>query len=98
MKFFYTKITIEIPEFKLTETNEWYKKYKIWKEIWAQVKLKNVSRAGGVYFFCIDNISDFPEDFRVVMNNKIFVPTQLPIEDNATNKLIFHATCSENKK
>lgn len=98
MRFFETRIKIEVPEFILTANNNWYQKYKLWKEIWAKVKLKNISRNEGVYFFCVDGALALPKNFRVNMNNKIFIPTQSPLEDRVGNKLIFHAVFSDGKK
>lgn len=89
---FNTKVTIEKMEKTLSKENAWVSEYSFWKELWASVFLKDISPRRTLYFFTIKWNRDFPSIFRVKINDKIFMPTQLPIADTSKDEILFHAT------
>ncbi|MDR1561241.1 MAG: hypothetical protein LBS23_02700 [Holosporaceae bacterium] len=89
---FNTKIKIETIEKKLSNDNLWILEYKLWKEVWASITIKDISSRRALYLFVIRWKRDFPTDFRVVIKDKIFTPTQFPVVEPAKDLLMFHAT------
>jgi len=90
-KIFDTKVRIESVEKKLSEENLWVSEYSLWKEVWASVAIKEISSRRALYLFSIQWQQDFPRNFRVVMKDKIFTPTQFPVIEPSRNMILFHA-------
>jgi hypothetical protein len=91
-KMFCTRTRIEIPEKKLSSENLWITEYKYWKEVWAAISIKDISPKRTVYIFAVKWRGDFPREFRAVVNNNIFTPTQIPAEESCKDLILFHAT------
>lgn len=92
LKLFNTKIRIEKLEKKLSNTNCWLSNYIFWKEVWASISIKDISSKRVLYLFTIRwHQEKFPLEFRIKINDTIFVPTQPPISDPAAGNIIFHA-------
>ncbi|MDR1235500.1 MAG: hypothetical protein LBJ96_00680 [Holosporaceae bacterium] len=91
-KLFTTRVKIEILEKKLSAENSWISEYKPWKEIWAAISLKNISRKGALYIFAVKWRGDFPREFRAIINDRIFMPTQTPASEISEDLILFHAT------
>lgn len=89
---FNTKIIVEEAKKTLSEDNVWISDYVFWKELWASVSLKDISPRRALYIFSIKWKEDFPQNFRVKINGKIFTPTQFPIIDACRDEILFHAT------
>jgi hypothetical protein len=90
-QLFNTKIQIEKLNEKLSDDNRWFSEYIFWKEMWASVSLKDISSKQALYLFAIKWKQDFPQKFRVKINEKIFMPTQSAIVDPANETILFHA-------
>lgn len=90
-QLFNTKIQIEKLNEKLSDDNRWISEYVFWKEMWASVSLKDISSKRVLYLFAIKWKQDFPQKFRVKINEKIFIPTQSAIVDPANETILFHA-------
>ena len=86
-----TKVRIEKLEKVLSEKNTWESKYVFWQEVWASIQLKDISVTKASYLFAIKWKGNFPREFRVVINDKIFMPTQIPSVDFRNDLIIFHA-------
>lgn len=86
-----TKVKIEKLEKTLSEKNTWESKYIFWNEVWASIQLKDITVTKALYLFAIKWKGDFPRQFRVVVNNRIFMPTQTPSIDFRNDLIIFHA-------
>jgi hypothetical protein len=93
---FATKVKIEAIEKKLSNDNLWASEYVYWNELWASIFLKDISAKRVLYFFTIKWRKDFPVNCRVVVNDKIFVPTQPPIMDPSNDVIMFHAVMKNN--
>jgi hypothetical protein len=89
---FNTKIKIEALEKKLSGDNLWVSEFQLWKEVWASITIKDISSRRALYLFTIKWNKDFPSEFRVVINDKVFTPTQFPIVEPANDLVMFHAT------
>ncbi|MDR0678311.1 MAG: hypothetical protein LBF44_02115 [Holosporaceae bacterium] len=92
MKLFNTKVKIETLEKKLSKDNLWISEYKPWNEIWASISIKDISSRRVLYLFTIKWKRDFPREFRVVVRDRIFIPTQSPIFEPSRDLVLFHAT------
>ena len=90
-QLFNTKIQIERLNEKLSDDNRWVSEYIFWKEMWASVTLKYISSKRVLYLFAIKWKKDFPQKFRVKINEKIFMPTQSAIVDPSSDTILFHA-------
>jgi hypothetical protein len=91
-RLFNTKIKIESLEKKLSTENLWIYEYKFWNEVWASISIKDISAKRVLYLFAIKWKCDFPSEFRVVVKDRIFTPTQPPIIEPAQDLVLFHAT------
>jgi hypothetical protein len=85
-------IRIEKIERKLSDTNCWIKNYVPWKDFSAKISVKEISHKRTLYLFVINWRQDFPQFFRVKLNDKVFTPTQLPVEDPTGGTVMFYAT------
>lgn len=94
-RLFNTRIEIEKEIKELSDDNRWISKYGIWKEMWASVMLKDISSKRALYLFVVKWKDDFPQNFRVKINDKIFTPTQSAIVDTADDAILFHAVLGE---
>ena len=90
-QLFNTKIQIEKQNEKLSDDNRWISEYVFWKEMWASISLKYISSKRTSYLFAIKWKQDFPQKFRVKINDKIFTPTQSAVVDPANDTILFHA-------
>ncbi len=90
-QLFNTKIQIERLNEKLSDDNRWISEYIFWKEMWASVTLKYISSKRVLYLFAIKWKNDFPQKFRIKINEKIFTPTQSAIVDPSSDTILFHA-------
>lgn len=90
-RLFNTRIEIEKEVEELSEDNRWVSKYVLWKEMWASVTLKDVSSRRVLYLFIMKWKDNFPQKFRVKINNKIFTPTQSAVANAADDTILFHA-------
>jgi hypothetical protein len=95
---FNTKVKIEAADRKLSKSNVWILEYVYWNELWASIFIKDISARRALYLFVIKWRKDFPDDFRVVLNDKIFTPTQPPVRDPAKDLILFHATSKQRQK
>ncbi|MDR1333862.1 MAG: hypothetical protein LBJ71_01440, partial [Holosporaceae bacterium] len=86
------RVKIETLERKLSKENLWVSEYKLWKEVWAAISIKDISSRRTIYMFTIKCRGDFPCEFRVLLNDKVFIPTQKPAVDQ--DIILFHATCA----
>jgi hypothetical protein len=91
-RLFATRVKIEILEKRLSSENLWISEYKPWKEVWASVSLKDISTRRALYIFAVKWRGDFPREFRAVVNDKIFMPTQMPAQEISQDLILFHAT------
>ncbi|MDR3151220.1 MAG: hypothetical protein LBT67_00010 [Holosporaceae bacterium] len=92
---FNTKVKIETAEKKLSESNVWILEYVYWNDLWASIFIKDISARRALYLFVIKWRKDFPDNFRIALNGKIFMPTQLPVRDPAKDLILFHATVKQ---
>ncbi|MDR2794791.1 MAG: hypothetical protein LBB12_03375 [Holosporaceae bacterium] len=90
-KLFNKKIKIEIIKQKLSNDNIWIPEYVLWNELWASVSIKYIFIKKVLYFFIIKWRRYFPNNFRVTMDDKIFMPTQIPIANPTNDYVMFHA-------
>ncbi|MDR3179433.1 MAG: hypothetical protein LBT70_00855 [Holosporaceae bacterium] len=90
-KLFNKKIKIEIIKQKLSSDNVWIPEYILWNELWASASIKYVSVRRVIYFFIIKWRKYFPNNFRITMDDKNFMPTQIPIVDPSNDYIMFHA-------
>ncbi len=90
-KLFSTKVRVELLDKQLSHNNEWISKYTPWKDLWATIQLKDVKITKSLYLFAIRWKGEFPKNFRVVVNDNIFEPTQPVSYDFKNNLIIFHA-------
>ncbi|MDR2107809.1 MAG: hypothetical protein LBO73_04845 [Holosporaceae bacterium] len=88
---FNTKIKIEALEKTLSEDNRWISVYKPWREVWAFVSLRDISSKRALYLFAVRRRNDFPREFRIVIKDKIFMPTQPPTTEPSRDLILFHA-------
>ncbi|MDR2765944.1 MAG: hypothetical protein LBB63_00560 [Holosporaceae bacterium] len=93
-KLFNTKVRVEALEKHLSDSNLWISEYKPWKEVWASITIKDISARRTLYLFALKWTVDFPREFRVVLKDKIFLPTQFPVVEPANDLVLFHATLS----
>ncbi|MDR2724449.1 MAG: hypothetical protein LBB25_04625 [Holosporaceae bacterium] len=98
-----TRIKIEIVEKKLSDDNLWILEHKLWREVWASISLKDISSRRVLYLFTVKWKCDFPREFRVIVKDKIFTPTQFPIMEPSQDLILFHAiinnfSCDEHRK
>jgi hypothetical protein len=91
-RLFNTRVRIESVERKLSDENLWVSEYTLWKEVWASISIKDITAKKVIYMFTIKWKQDFPREFRVMVKDKIFTPTQFPIIDPAQDLILFHAT------
>ncbi|MDR0968398.1 MAG: hypothetical protein LBL99_02040 [Holosporaceae bacterium] len=91
-RLFNTKVRIESVEKKLSDENLWVSEYKLWNEVWASISIKDISARRTLYLFAIKWRRDFPREFRVVIKDRIFTPTQQPIIEPSQDLVLFHAT------
>ncbi|MDR1551672.1 MAG: hypothetical protein LBS14_03280 [Holosporaceae bacterium] len=91
-RLFNTKIKIESFEKRLSLDNLWISEYNLWKEVWASVSIKDISAKRVLYLFAIKWRHDFPKEFRVVIKDRIFMPTQRPIVEPSQDLVLFHAS------
>ncbi|MDR1375202.1 MAG: hypothetical protein LBJ45_00095 [Holosporaceae bacterium] len=91
---FNTKVKIEALEKKLSADNLWVSEYRLWKEVWASISIRDISSRRVLYLFRVKWLKDFPRDFRVVLKDKTFIPTQAPIAEPANDLVLFHAVIS----
>jgi hypothetical protein len=90
-RLFNTKVRIESLEKKLSDENLWISEYKLWNQVWASISIKDISTRRTLYLFAVRWRRDFPKEFRVVVKDKIFKPTQPPILDSERGLVLFHA-------
>jgi hypothetical protein len=90
-KLLNTKVKIETVAKKLSDDNLWISEYKFWNEVWASILIKDISSKRATYLFIVKWRRDFPRDFRVVVGNMIFKPTQSPILEAQEDIILFHA-------
>ena len=90
-KRFYNKVRIEKEVKKLSPEGLWVTNYEFWKELWAAIAIKEISTSKVVYLFQIKWRGEFPKNFRIIMNDEIFSPTQLPVTDVTGDTILFHA-------
>ena len=90
-KRFYNKVRIEKEVKKLSPEGLWVTNYEFWKELWASIAIKEISTSKVVYLFQIKWRGEFPKNFRIIMNDEIFSPTQLPVTDVTGDTILFHA-------
>ena len=90
-KRFYNKVKIEKEVKKLSSEGLWVTNYEFWKEMWASIVIKEISTSKAVYLFQIKWRGEFPKNFRVMMNDEIFSPTQPPVTDIIGDTILFHA-------
>ncbi|MDR0677209.1 MAG: hypothetical protein LBF57_00845 [Holosporaceae bacterium] len=90
-KLFNTRVRIEALERKLSADNLWVSEYKLWSEVWAAISIKDISSKRVLYLFTLKWKEDFPRDFRVVIKDRIFIPTQSPIVEPENDLILFHA-------
>lgn len=95
---FSTKIKIEKLEKKLSENNTWKSEFVFWNELWASIELGNIAITKTNYIFKVRWRGAFPENFRVVVNDVIFVPTQTVAVDIKNDLVIFHAVRDGERK
>ncbi|MDR0555394.1 MAG: hypothetical protein LBG20_00035 [Holosporaceae bacterium] len=91
-RLFNVKVRIETLEKKLSAENLWVHEYSLWKEVWAAVSLKDISSTRALYLFTVRWSRDFPKEFRVVIKDKIFKPTQRPMMEPSQDLVLFHVT------
>ncbi|MDR0580725.1 MAG: hypothetical protein LBG04_01255 [Holosporaceae bacterium] len=91
-RLFNTRVKIEIIEKKLSDDNLWVSEYKLWKEIWASISLKDISSRRVLYLFSVRWKQEFPREFRAVVKDVVFTPTQFPIMEPSQDLILFHAT------
>jgi hypothetical protein len=91
-RLFNTRVKIETVEKKLSVDNLWVSEYKLWKEVWDSISLKDISSRRVLYLFSIRWKQEFPREFRVVVKDIIFTPTQFPIIEPSQDLIMFHAT------
>ena len=94
----HTKVIIEKLEKKLSENNTWKSEFIFWNELWASIELGNVAITKTNYIFKVRWRGEFPEKFRVVVNNVVFVPTQIVAVDIQNDMVIFHAVRNGERK
>ncbi len=85
------KVIIEKLEKKLSENNTWKSEFVFWNKLWASIELGNIAITKTNYVFKVRWRGKFPENFRVVVNDVIFVPTQTAAVDIKNDMVIFHA-------
>ena len=90
-KQFYNKVKIETEIKKLSSEGLWVTNYEFWKELWASIVIKEISSSRVVYLFQIKWRGEFPKNFRVIMEDRIFSPTQPPVTDVIGDSILFHA-------
>ena len=93
-KSFSTRIKIEKEEKILSNENLWVTTYCFWKELWASVVMKELSSSKVTYLFKIKWKGVFPKNFRVIISDRIFLPTQTPEIDIVNDTILFHAKSS----
>ncbi len=94
----HTKVIIEKLDKKLSENNTWKSEFIFWNELWASIELGNVAITKTNYIFKVRWRGEFPEKFRVVVNNVVFVPTQTVAVDIQNDMVIFHAVRNGERK
>ncbi|GHU12725.1 hypothetical protein FACS189449_06940 [Alphaproteobacteria bacterium] len=94
-KLFDRKVKIEIAERKLSKDNAWFSEYVHWNELWASISLKDISARRVLYFFTVKWRRNFPNNFRVLVDDKVFLPTQPPVVDPSNDCVVFHAVTAE---
>ena len=94
----HTKVIIEKLEKKLSENNTWKSEFIFWNELWASIELGNVAITKTNYIFKVRWRGEFPEKFRVVVNDVVFVPTQTAAVDIQNDMVIFHAVRDGERK
>ena len=90
-----TKIKIEKLEKQLDKNNCWVSEYTPWKEIWTSMSIKYISSTKIVYVFIVKWRRNFPQKFRVRLNDEIFTPMNKLAIDHSSNLIIFHATINQ---
>ena len=90
-RLFNTKVRIEAAEKKLSDDNLWISEYKLWKEVWASISIKDISSKRVLYLFTIKWKHDFPHEFRAIVNDRVFTPTQFPVIEPSQDLILFHA-------
>ncbi len=90
-RLFNTKIKIEKLEKKLSENNTWKSEFLPWQELWASIQLGNITITKTNYIFRVKWRGEFPKKFRVIINDVIFLPTQMVAIDLKNDMVIFHA-------
>lgn len=90
-RLFNTKIKIEKLEKKLSENNTWKSEFLPWQELWASIQLENITMTKTNYIFRVKWRGEFPKKFRVIINDVIFLPTQMVAIDLKNDMVIFHA-------
>jgi hypothetical protein len=90
-KLFNTKVKIEEKKTKLSDDNLWISEYELWHELWSSIFIKDISSRRALYFFIVKWKRDFPRNFRVRIEDKIFTPTQVPIFNPSDDTTLFHA-------
>jgi hypothetical protein len=84
-------------ERKLSAENLWISEYKPWGDVWASITIKDISAKRALYLFAIRWMCNFPREFRVVVGDKIFAPTQPPVFEPSQNLILFCAVASDKK-
>ncbi len=97
-RLFNTKIKIEKLEKTLSEINTWKSKFVPWQELWASIQLSNIAITKTNYIFRVKWRGEFPKKFRVIVNNVVFIPTQLVAIDLKNDMVIFHAVREGDQK
>lgn len=97
-RLFNTKIKIEKSERKLSENNTWKSEFTPWQELWASIQLGNIAITKTNYIFRVKWKGEFPKNFRVIVNDVIFLPTQTVAIDLKNDMVIFHAVREGDQK
>ena len=88
---FSTKVRIEELQTTLSENNTWEENCVPWRDVWASIQLKSIGVTKSLYLFIVKWKGEFPKKFRVVFQDKIFIPTQEASFDYKNDLVIFHA-------
>lgn len=76
---------------ELSVDNLWITKESFWKNVWFDIQIDNIKSDKQKYRFTTKWIPDFPNSFRIHMNESVFEPLQQPIVDPANDCIFFYA-------
>lgn len=92
---FNNRVKIEKLTKSLSVDNTWVSSYAKFADVWAAINVKELTAKKCLYLFTIQWRENFPNNFRVMINDSTFIPTQIPIVDFKNNVILFHAIAAQ---